>query len=154
MQRVTEAAERMRQRAVSYRRVIALVSLTSAPRRPEPSRTGSRAHRYRCLSREVLVEAGATYGVPERVLTRFLHSSPGLWERFTRSRGRSLIFLQAMMCNRLHRLRIAFGLLWRGKVWDSKGLSRTTSQWMRSGCGACSSCSSSIGAIPPSMVWC
>jgi alcohol dehydrogenase (NADP+) len=36
-QRITEASERMRQRAVSYRCITALVSLTSALRQPVPA---------------------------------------------------------------------------------------------------------------------
>ncbi len=55
---------------------------------------------YRCLSREVLVEAAATYGVPEPALAQFLDTSPGLWERLTQSRRLYLIFLQAVMCER------------------------------------------------------
>jgi cytidylate kinase len=55
---------------------------------------------YRCLSREVLVEAAATYGVPEPALAQFLDTIPGLWERLTRSRRLYLIFLQAVMCER------------------------------------------------------
>jgi cytidylate kinase len=54
----------------------------------------------RCLSREVLVDAAATYGVPEPALTQFLDTGPGLWERLTQSRRLYLIFLQAVMCER------------------------------------------------------
>ena len=55
---------------------------------------------YRCLSREVLVEAAATYGVPEPALAQFLDTSPGLWERLTQSHRLYLIFLQVVMCER------------------------------------------------------
>jgi cytidylate kinase len=52
----------------------------------------------RCLSREVLVEVAATYGVPEPKLMQFLDTKPGMWERLTQSRRLYLIFLQATMC--------------------------------------------------------
>jgi cytidylate kinase len=53
---------------------------------------------YRCLSREVLVETAAQYGVPEPTLAQFLDKRPGFWERMTQSRRLYLIFLQAVMC--------------------------------------------------------
>jgi cytidylate kinase len=60
------------------------------------------AHRLgaRCLSREVLVEAAATYKVPEPKLAQFFDTRPGVWERLTQSRRLYLIFLQATMCER------------------------------------------------------
>jgi cytidylate kinase len=54
----------------------------------------------RCLSREVLVEVAATYGVPEPKLIQFFDTRPGVWERLTQSRRLYLIFLQATMCER------------------------------------------------------
>jgi cytidylate kinase len=55
---------------------------------------------YRCLSREVLVEAAATYGVPEPTLAQFFETQPGVWGRLTQSRWLYRIFLQATMCER------------------------------------------------------
>jgi cytidylate kinase len=63
---------------------------------------------YRCLSREVLVEAAATYGVPESALTQFLDTNPGFWERLTQSRRLYLIFLQAVMCERARQSRLVY----------------------------------------------
>jgi cytidylate kinase len=53
---------------------------------------------YGCVSREVLVEAAAKYGVPEAKLSDFLDKVPGFWERLTVSRRLYLLFIQAMMC--------------------------------------------------------
>jgi Cytidylate kinase-like family len=61
---------------------------------------------YRCLSREILVEAAATYGVPEPAPAQFLDMRPGLWERLTRPRALYRIFLQAVMCERALRGRL------------------------------------------------
>jgi cytidylate kinase len=38
---------------------------------------------YRCISREVLVEAAREYGVPLDKLSKALDEAPGLLERFT-----------------------------------------------------------------------
>ena len=53
---------------------------------------------YGCVSREVLVEAAAKYGVPEPTLAAFLDKVPGFWERWTVSRRLYLLFIQASMC--------------------------------------------------------
>lgn len=53
---------------------------------------------YGCVSREVLVEAAAKYGVPEAKLSDFLDKVPGFWERLTVSRRLYLLFIQAMIC--------------------------------------------------------
>jgi cytidylate kinase len=53
---------------------------------------------YGCVSREVLVEAAAKYGVPEAKLSDFLDKVPGFWERLTVSRRLYLFFIQAIMC--------------------------------------------------------
>ena len=53
---------------------------------------------YRCVSREVLIEAAARYGVPEPKLTELFDKKPSFWEWLTRSRERYLVFIQAAMC--------------------------------------------------------
>lgn len=53
---------------------------------------------YRCISREVLVEAAAKFGVPELKLSEYLEKMPGFWERLTTSRRLYLLFIQAAMC--------------------------------------------------------
>ncbi len=53
---------------------------------------------YRCLSREVLLEAAARYGVPEPKLWELFEKKPSFWEWLTRSRERYLVFMQAAMC--------------------------------------------------------
>lgn len=54
---------------------------------------------YRCVSREVLIEAAARYGVPEPKLTELFDKKPSFWEWLTRSRERYLVFVQAAMCD-------------------------------------------------------
>lgn len=53
---------------------------------------------YRCLSREVLLEAATRYGVPEPKLEELFEKKPSFWEWLTRSRERYLVFVQAGMC--------------------------------------------------------
>jgi cytidylate kinase len=53
---------------------------------------------YRCVSREVLMEAAARYGVPEPKLDELFEKKPSFWEWLTRSRERYLVFVQAAMC--------------------------------------------------------
>jgi cytidylate kinase len=53
---------------------------------------------YRCVSREVLLEAAARYGVPEPKLFELFEKKPSFWEWLTRSRERYLVFVQAAMC--------------------------------------------------------
>lgn len=53
---------------------------------------------YRCVSREVLMEAATRYGVPEPKLDELFEKKPSFWEWLTRSRERYLVFVQAAMC--------------------------------------------------------
>lgn len=52
----------------------------------------------RCVSREVLIDAAARYGVPEPKLSELFEKKPSFWEWLTRSRERYLVFVQAAMC--------------------------------------------------------
>jgi cytidylate kinase len=63
---------------------------------------------YRCLSREVLVEAAAKYGVSEPQLSQVLEEMPGFWERLTKSRHRYLIFIQAVMCEQAQQGKLVY----------------------------------------------
>lgn len=53
---------------------------------------------YRCVSREVLVEASKRYGVPEAKFTEVLETVPHWWERWLESLRLYRIVLQAAMC--------------------------------------------------------
>jgi len=52
---------------------------------------------YRCISREVLVEAARTYGVPLEKLSKALDDPPGFLERLTVERGHYLACLRAAL---------------------------------------------------------
>ncbi|TAK07406.1 BON domain-containing protein [bacterium] len=54
--------------------------------------------RYRCVSREVLVEASERYGIPEAKFTEVLETVPHWWERWQESLRLYRIVLQAAMC--------------------------------------------------------
>jgi len=53
---------------------------------------------YRCISREVLLDAAQRYGVPAPKLDEIFEKKPSFWEWLTRSRERYLVFVQAAMC--------------------------------------------------------
>lgn len=53
---------------------------------------------YRCVSREVLVEASKRYGIPEAKFTEVLETLPHWWERWQESLRLYRIVLQAAMC--------------------------------------------------------
>lgn len=53
---------------------------------------------YRCVSREVLVEASRRYGIPEAKFTEILETGPRWWERWLESLRLYRIVLQAAMC--------------------------------------------------------
>ena len=53
---------------------------------------------YRCVSREVLIEASERYGIPEAKFTEMLETAPHWWERWQESLRLYRIVLQAAMC--------------------------------------------------------
>jgi cytidylate kinase len=67
---------------------------------------------YRCVSREVLMEAAARYGIPELKLDELFEKKPSFWEWLTRSRERYLVFIQAAMCE----VALASDLVYHGQA--------------------------------------
>lgn len=53
---------------------------------------------YRCVSREVLLEASQRYGIPEAKFTEVLEAVPHWWERWREGMRLYRIVLQAAMC--------------------------------------------------------
>ena len=53
---------------------------------------------YRCVSREVLIEASERYGIPEATFNEILETAPHWWERWQESLRLYRIVLQAAMC--------------------------------------------------------
>jgi cytidylate kinase len=53
---------------------------------------------YACLSREVIAEAAARYGVSQAQLGAALSRAPSFWERFRRDRDRYLAYIRAVLC--------------------------------------------------------
>ena len=63
---------------------------------------------YRCISREVLLEAAAKYGVPEPKLSELFEKKPSFWEWLTRSRERYVVLIQAAMCEFAHEDKLVY----------------------------------------------
>lgn len=53
---------------------------------------------YRCVSREVLMQASERYGIPEAKFTEILDTAPRWWERWQEGLRLYRIVLQAAMC--------------------------------------------------------
>lgn len=53
---------------------------------------------YRCVSRELLLEASLRYGIPQAKLAEILDREPNWWTSFTRNVERYRIALQAAFC--------------------------------------------------------
>src|SRR5579862_2411368 len=63
---------------------------------------------YRCVSREVLMQAAAKYGVPEPKLSELFEKKPSFWEWLTRSRERYVVLIQAAMCEFAHEDKLVY----------------------------------------------
>jgi cytidylate kinase len=57
---------------------------------------------YRCVGREVLVEASRSYGIPEAKLNEIVEKGPHWWERLLDDLRRYRIALQAVLCELAH----------------------------------------------------
>lgn len=53
---------------------------------------------YRCVSREIIVEAAAAYGVPEAKLFEAIQKGPSFLQKLTFERERYLAYIQATLC--------------------------------------------------------
>lgn len=49
---------------------------------------------YRCVSREILLEASERYNIPEVQLVRAIHDSPSFFQRFTHGKEKYTAFIQ------------------------------------------------------------
>ena len=54
---------------------------------------------YRCVGREVLVEASRRYGIPEAKLNEIVEKGPHWWERLLQDLRPYRVALQAMLCD-------------------------------------------------------
>ena len=57
---------------------------------------------YRCVGREVLVEASRRYGIPEAKLNEIVEKGPHWWERLLQDLRPYRIALQAALCELAH----------------------------------------------------
>jgi cytidylate kinase len=63
---------------------------------------------YQVLSREVLTEAAARYGLSEAALARALEKSPTFWDRFLHERRLYLAFIQEALCEKAQQGNIVY----------------------------------------------
>jgi cytidylate kinase len=54
--------------------------------------------KYRCASREIIVEAANKYGVPENKLLDAIRKSPSIFQKLTFEREQYLAYIQAILC--------------------------------------------------------
>ncbi len=63
---------------------------------------------YRCISREVLVEAARQYGVPLEKLSKALAEPPGFLHRSTEDRAHYLAYIRADLCKEVKDDRVVY----------------------------------------------
>jgi len=68
----------------------------------ELAETVAQALGYRCIGREVLVEASRRYGIPEAKLNEIVEKGPHWWERLLQDLRPYRIALQAALCELAH----------------------------------------------------
>jgi len=68
----------------------------------ELAETVAQALGYRCIGREVLVEASRRYGIPEAKLNEVVEKGPHWWERLLRDLRPYRVALQAALCELAH----------------------------------------------------
>jgi len=68
----------------------------------ELAETVAEALGYRCVGREVLVEASRRYGIPEAKLNEIVEKGPHWWERLLQDLRPYRIALQAALCELAH----------------------------------------------------
>ena len=68
----------------------------------ELAETVAAALGYRCVDREVLVEAGRRYRIPEAKLNEIIEKGPHWWERILQDLRPYRIALQATLCELAH----------------------------------------------------
>ena len=68
----------------------------------ELAETVAEALGYRCVGREVLVEASRRYGIPEAKLNEIVEKGPHWWERLLQDLRPYRITLQATLCELAH----------------------------------------------------
>ncbi len=54
---------------------------------------------YRCLARDVLIEASKEFNIPEVKLTQALEDAPSFFERFTQEKKEYISYIQAALIN-------------------------------------------------------
>lgn len=54
---------------------------------------------YRCLARDVLIEASKEFNIPEVKLTQALEDTPSFFERFTREKKKYISYIQVALIN-------------------------------------------------------
>lgn len=68
----------------------------------ELAETVAQALGYRCIGREVLIEASRRYGIPEAKLNEIVEKDPHWWERLLQDLRPYRIALQAALCELAH----------------------------------------------------
>ncbi|MEW6666627.1 MAG: cytidylate kinase-like family protein [Thermodesulfobacteriota bacterium] len=82
---------------------IVTISRGSYSRGKEVAEKVCRALNYRCLSREVVLEASEQFNIPEVKLIRAIHDAPSILDRFTYGKERYIAFFRAAFLKRLQK---------------------------------------------------
>jgi cytidylate kinase len=63
---------------------------------------------YKCISRDVIIEACDEYNVPEVKLVRAIHDAPSILERFTGGKKRFLAYIQAVLLDHFQKDNVVY----------------------------------------------
>jgi cytidylate kinase len=87
---------------------IITISRGTYSRGKEVARKLARALDYKCLSREIVIEASKEFNIPEIKLIRAIHDAPSILDRFNYGKERYLAFFRAAFLKNLQRDNIAY----------------------------------------------
>jgi cytidylate kinase len=84
------------------------ISRGSYSKGKDVAETVARRLGYRCISRDLLIEASEQFNIPEIRLIRALHDAPSVLERFTHGRERYLAYFETALLERVQRDNVVY----------------------------------------------
>lgn len=87
---------------------IITISRGSYSRGKEVAEKLARKLGYRCISRDILLEASEQFNIPEIKLIRAIHDAPSILERFTRGKERYVAFLRSTLLKHVQKDNVVY----------------------------------------------
>jgi cytidylate kinase len=87
---------------------IVTISRGSYSRGKEVAEELARALGYECISRDIILEAGEQFNIPELKLIRAIHDAPSILDRFTYGKERFIAFFRAALLRHLEKDNVVY----------------------------------------------